>query len=181
MKLAMLVTVAHFVLLACACAEPVPLTQQELWNRSDAVVVAQVVRLTRTEHTSYQGTPVFIAELRIRQSQKGNLSVGSSMIWHVATTESAPGENGSSLVYPGDIGRIYLKKSTDGTYDTWNDAGAEWIVKQELANKGLPRKIGDTVHLDERGRCRPHRTTMGKSKYHCCCRGSRSWRGHRKN
>ena len=173
MKFAILAAAAaHFSVFACNFlhAEPVPLTQQELWDGSDAVVIAQVVRLTRSEHYSHQGTPVFIAGLRVTLTLKGNLSIGSKLVWHVAATEVASGDSGSSLVYPGDIGRIYLRKRADGTYATWNDASTQWMIRQSLFDKELPNKIGETVRLGEgKPIVQPNLATCRNHHCRCCC------------
>ncbi|MCA9214427.1 MAG: hypothetical protein KDB27_15255, partial [Planctomycetales bacterium] len=88
-----------------------------------------------------------IAELRVRQSLKGTLMVGSVLVWHVATYEAPPGGSGDSLVYPGDRARLYLRRSTAGVFDSWNDAGNEWIVRQDFSTNNLPSKVGESIPI----------------------------------
>ncbi|HRX82691.1 MAG TPA: hypothetical protein P5307_26675, partial [Pirellulaceae bacterium] len=91
-------------------AEPVPLSQAEMTRLADAVVIVDVVRVTRTAQLSHQNTPVFVACLCIREVRKGALHAGQSISWEMAQSEVAPGDSGGGLLYPGDQMLVYLQR-----------------------------------------------------------------------
>ena len=143
-------TVAMEVLLVTGSAiraEPVPLSQAEMTRVADAVVIVDVVRVTRTAQRSHQNTPVFVACLCIREVRKGALHAGQSISWEMAQSEVAPGDSGGGLLYPGDQMLVYLQRQASGKYNTWRDDCTQWIRRPPQEQKCLPTEIGDSCYI----------------------------------
>lgn len=126
-------------------AEPVPLSPEQMREHADAVVVVDVVRVTKTSMTSHQGTPIFVACLCIREVQKGPFHIGQRIPWETAKYEVAPGDFGGGLLYPGDQMLLFLERRTGGMYDLWRDDCMQWISRPPLKERHLPGRIGESA------------------------------------
>lgn len=128
-------------------AEPPPLPAEQMWEYSDAIVVVDILRATRTAETNLQHEPVFLVTFCVREVRKGNVKVGRRMVWEMADYQPAPGELGGGVFYPGERYLLYLKESARGEFNTWGHNCVEALWSVPADEQILPTIPGESVFV----------------------------------
>src|SRR5262245_39827201 len=132
-----------------ALAVPVPLSEQELTDKSDLVALVRVLSVTCTTVTKDEQTgedlPSYLAKLEVKEVKKGDVKPGESVLvtWR-AVPKSIVGP-WAVYYYPGEVVWTHLTKRSNGaTYaSTWLNAKSEIVTSPET--KELPTQPGETM------------------------------------
>ena len=134
---------------APAQAVPPPMTEQELMDKSDLVVLVRVLSVTCTtvikDEQTGEDLPGYLAALKVKEVKKGDVEPGEQVLvtWRAVPKDA----NGPWTVYyyPGEEMVTHLTKRSNGaTYaSTWWNAKGDDVKSPD--SRDLPTTPGETV------------------------------------
>ncbi len=144
---------------SAALALPAPLSETQLTEQSQLVVLADVLGVACTG-ASPTGHPRFAAWLQVVASPKGGTSPGSTLLLAWSGVDLEPIGAWEARVYPGDRVRLYLVAADEaGAWKVFHPRGAVVVTRAPAEGRRLPERPGE-VRFRATGPAKPTTETL---------------------